>query len=79
MSLLVLRVYVFVCDICERDTGEITPPNPDDGARSAWRDAQRRGWTRHGGDVHHCPDHRTARSAVGAALLLTPRTPGPGR
>jgi hypothetical protein len=55
--MLALRVYVFVCDTCEKDTGEITPPNSADGARSAWRVAKQSGWIRHG-VRRHCPVHR---------------------
>lgn len=60
MTVLAMRVYVFTCNAerCEETTGEITPPNADDGARSAWRVAQAEGWTRRGVDRHYCPRHR---------------------
>ena len=56
--MLPLRLYLFSCnaDACEKDTGEIAPPNSTDGARSAWRVAKASGWTRHG-KQHFCSDH----------------------
>jgi hypothetical protein len=56
-----MRVYVFTCNAkrCDADTGEITPPNADDGARSAWRVAKADGWTRCGLDQHYCPEHES--------------------
>jgi len=56
VTVLALRVYVFVCDTCERDTGEIAPPAATNGARAAWRVAKASGWARRGAR-HYCPDH----------------------
>jgi len=60
MTRLAMRVYVFICNAprCEQSTGNIAPPNPDDGARSAWRVARSLGWTRAEPDAHLCPAHR---------------------
>lgn len=54
-----MRVYVFACNAmgCEEVTGDIVPPNPDDGARSAWRVAKQDGWTDAGGNLHYCFGH----------------------
>jgi hypothetical protein len=59
MTLLAMRVYVFTCNAapCEQTTGEITPINPADGARSAWRVAMASGWKRTATDKHLCPAH----------------------
>jgi len=61
MTLLAMRVYVFMCNAprCEEDTAKIPPPNVADGARSAWRVAKTLGWTRRGRT-------RTYASALGA-------------
>lgn len=58
MTRLLLTLYVFSCDApdCEKDSGEITPQGTANGARSAWRVAQRYGWTVRDGK-HYCPDH----------------------
>jgi hypothetical protein len=59
MTLLSMRVYVFTCNAagCEDVTGDIVPPNPDDGARSAWRVASAVGWTCAERGRHYCPAH----------------------
>jgi hypothetical protein len=72
-----MRVYVFTCNAerCHADTGEITPPNADDGARSAWRVAKAEGWIPRGLDRHYCPDHRGDDAHASVAIDRAARAP----
>jgi hypothetical protein len=82
MTIYTTRLYIFVCDVCERDTGEIIPTNPDDGRRSAWRDAHREGWTDTTGSTTapatpHGNSYTAHPTPAGIPYLLGSATPTP--